>query len=137
MNDGYSKASGKGFSILGGYIFGANENKESIAMTSPVSMTMDDKMTMMFMVPSQYNVEDLPKPENQKIEFKQIPARKMAAITFGGWTNDEKIKKYRLKLEGLLQSEGIKYTNKFHFYGYNPPYEIFNRRNEVVIELEQ
>ena len=136
-NEGYSKTSGKGFSILGGYIFGANESKESIAMTSPVSMTMNDKMTMMFMVPGKYKVEDLPKPENENIEFKQIPARKMAAITFGGWANDEKIKSYKHKLEGLLQSAGIKPTDKFHFYGYNPPYEIFNRKNEVVIELEE
>lgn len=135
-NEGYSKSSGKGFSILGGYIFGANKNKEKIAMTSPVSMTMEDSMTMMFMVPSEYKKEDLPQPENSEIEFKQIPARKMAAITFGGWADDGKIELYKQKLEGLLQQEDISYTDKFHFYGYNPPYEVFNRKNEVVIELE-
>jgi hypothetical protein len=135
-NDGYSNASSKGFSILGGYIFGANEKKESIAMTSPVTMSMEESMTMMFMVPSKYSIEDLPTPENKNIEFKQIPARKMAAITFGGWANDEKIETYKQKLIGLLQKEGLPYTDKFYFYGYNPPYEVFNRKNEVVIELE-
>ena len=135
-NDGYSNASSKGFSILGGYIFGANDNKEKIAMTSPVTMSMEDSMTMMFMVPSKYRVEDLPKPANSNIEFKKMPARKMAAITFGGWANDEKIEKYKQLLSGLLQKEGIPYTDKFYFYDYNPPYEVFNRKNEVVIELE-
>ena len=135
-NNGYSDASSSGFSILGGYIFGANEGKEKIAMTSPVTMSMEDEMTMMFMVPSEYSVEDLPKPENKKIEFKQIPARKMAAITFGGWANDDKISSYNQQLIESLQREGISYSDKFYFYGYNPPYEVFNRKNEVVIELE-
>ena len=48
---GYKKSSSKGFSILAGYIFGANERNEKIAMTTPVSMSLDDSMTMMFMVP--------------------------------------------------------------------------------------
>ena len=39
-------------------------------------------------------------------------------------------------LSGLLQKEGIPFTDKFYFYDYNPPYEVFNRKNEVVIELE-
>lgn len=134
-NNGYSESSSKGFSILGGYIFGANEKDEKIAMTSPVTMSMEDSMTMMFMVPSKYSVEDLPKPKDGNIEFKKIPARKMAAITFGGWANDDKIEKYRQELINLLEKEGIEYTDKYFFYGYNPPYETINRKNEVVIEL--
>lgn len=136
-NNGYKESSSKGFSILGGYIFGANEKEESIAMTSPVTMSMEDSMTMMFMVPSKYEVEDLPKPKNGDIEFKQVPSRKMAAITFGGWADDDKIESYKQKLITALQNEGIPYTSKFYFYGYNAPYEVFNRKNEVVIELEE
>ena len=60
----------------------------------------------------------------------------MAAITFGGWANDEKIAFYKQKLESLLEKADIPYTDTFHFYGYNPPYEVFNRKNEVVIELD-
>lgn len=135
-NDGYAATSSKGFSILGGYIFGANENKEKISMTSPVSMSMEENMTMMFMVPKKYSVEDLPQPENEIIEFKHLPARKMAAISFGGWANDDKIDQYKLQLIQSLQREGIPYTDNIYFYGYNPPYEVFNRKNEVVIELE-
>lgn len=135
-NNGYSDASSNGFSILGGYIFGANEGKEKIAMTSPVTMSMEEKMTMMFMVPSKYSVDDLPKPENGNIEFKQIPSRKMAAITFGGWANDDKISQHKQQLIELLQKENIPFTDNFYFYGYNAPYEVFNRKNEVVIELQ-
>ncbi len=46
----YSQASSAGFSKLAGYIFGGNDSKQKIAMTSPVAMGLEDSMTMMFMV---------------------------------------------------------------------------------------
>lgn len=133
---GYKNSSSKGFSILGGYIFGNNERNEKISMTSPVSMTLEDSMTMMFMVPKDLKKEMLPQPNQSQIEFKEEPAKTMAAITFGGWANDEKIEKYKQKLKSALDAEGISYTNKFYFFGYNPPYEVFNRKNEVAVELK-
>jgi len=135
--DNYKQASSKGFSILGGYIFGKNENKEQIPMTSPVAMTLEKKeMTMLFLVPERFTKENLPKPENTKIEFIEMPEKKMAAVTFSGWAIDKKIEKYKLLLIKLLDEKGIKYANKFSVLGYNPPYEILFRRNEIIVELE-
>jgi len=131
----YKEASGKGFSILAGYIFGGNETNEKIAMTSPVSMSLEDTMTMMFMVPKKFRKEDLPKPNQSNIEFREEPSKTMAAITFGGWANSNKIEVYKNKLKTALEEEGIPYSNKFYFFGYNPPFEILNRRNEVLVEL--
>jgi hypothetical protein len=133
----YKEGSSKGFSILAGYIFGGNETKEQIAMTSPVSMSLDDTMTMMFMVPKKFDKNSLPKPDQSQVEFREEPAKTMAAITFGGWSDDAKIDKYKKKLITALESEGISYTNKFYFLGYNAPFEVFNRKNEVVVELEK
>jgi hypothetical protein len=133
----YKKASSRGFSILAGYIFGKNEKNEKIAMTSPVSMSLDDSMTMMFMVPKNKNKETLPQPSNSQIEFREEPAKTVAAITFGGWVNDEKIEKYKNKLIASLEAKEILYTNRFYFLGYNPPYEVFNRKNEVIVELQK
>lgn len=132
---GYKNSSSKGFSILGGYIFGNNERNEKISMTSPVSMTLEDSMTMMFMVPKELKKEMLPQPNQSQIEFKEEPAKTVAAITFGGWANDEKIEKYKQKIKSALDAEGIAYSNRFYFFGYNPPYEVFNRKNEVIVEL--
>jgi hypothetical protein len=105
-------------------------------MTTPVSMSLDDSTTMMFMVPKKLNKETLPKPNQSGIEFKEEPAKLIAAITFGGWANDEKIEKYKQELKAALNAEGIKYTDKFYFFGYNAPYEVFNRKNEVIVELQ-
>ena len=132
----YKEASSKGFSILAGYIFGNNNRNEKIAMTSPVSMSLKDSTTMMFMVPKKYKKETLPQPNLSNIKFKEEPAKTVAAINFNGWANDKKIKKYKQKLKEALDREGILYKNRFHFLGYNAPYEVFNRKNEIIVELE-
>ncbi len=132
----YKDASSKGFSILAGYIFGKNERDEKISMTSPVAMSLEDSMTMMFMVPKKFKKETLPQPNESQIKFREEPAKTVAAITFGGWVNDEKIEKYKQKLKSALDAEGITYTKRFHFLGYNPPFEVFNRKNEVIVELQ-
>lgn len=134
---GYKKTSGKGFSILAGYIFGGNERKEKIAMTSPVAMSLEDTMTVMFMVPKKFKQQSLPQPDQSRIVFREEPEKTVAAITFGGWANDEKIEEYKAKLKDALMAEGIPYTNRFYFLGYNPPYEVFNRKNEIIVELER
>jgi hypothetical protein len=133
---GYKNTSSQGFSILAGYIFGKNDRKEKISMTSPVSMSLDDSTTMMFMVPKKLHKETLPKPEQSGIEFKEEPAKLLAAISFGGWANDVKIEKYKQELKAALDAQGIAYSNKFYFFGYNAPFEVFNRKNEVLVELQ-
>jgi hypothetical protein len=131
----YEEASSRGFSKLAGYIFGKNQTNEKIAMTSPVAMTLEDSMTMMFMVPKKYKKEDLPEPKEGGISFEEVPAKKMAAIRFGGWANTEKIDRYKQQLKSALAKEGISHDNNFFYLGYNPPYDMINRRNEIVVEV--
>lgn len=135
QTNNYDKASSQGFSTLAGYIFGGNEKNERIAMTSPVAMSLEDSMTVMFMVPKQYEKGKLPKPNQSKIEFREEPAKKMAVVSFGDWANADKIEKYKKQLTAALTAEGIAHTDNFFFFGYNPPYEVINRRNEVAVEL--
>jgi hypothetical protein len=131
----YKEASSNGFSILAGYIFGGNKTNEKIAMTSPVSMSLDDTLTMMFLVPKKFTKENLPIPNQSEITFRAEPAKIMAAISFGGWANDKKIEQYKKALKSALDGAGITYTNRFYFLGYNPPFEVFNRKNEIIVEL--
>ncbi|MDC0629539.1 MAG: heme-binding protein [Flavobacteriaceae bacterium] len=135
-NSSYKEASSEGFSILAGYIFGANERREKIAMTSPVAMTLEDSMTMSFMVPRKFDLKTLPQPNQSQILFKEEPAKTVAAISFNGWANDAKIEKYKQQLISALISAGLTHSNRFQFLGYNAPYEVFNRKNEVIVELQ-
>ncbi|MDP4865589.1 MAG: heme-binding protein [Crocinitomicaceae bacterium] len=133
--DTYDKVSGTGFRMLAGYIFGGNETNEKIAMTSPVTMEIDDSSKMSFMVPAGIDIENLPTPNNKQIYFEQKEEKIIAAISFGGWADDEKIEKYKLKLIAELAKNNLSHTGKFAYFGYNPPFEVINRRNEVAVEL--
>jgi hypothetical protein len=132
---GYKENSGEGFRILAGYIFGGNESNEKIAMTSPVAMELGDTSKMMFMVPESYQLENLPTPNNSKIVFEKKEEKIMAAIQFSGWADDEKIEKNKLILINELEKEKLLTNGKFTFLGYNAPFELTNRRNEVIVEL--
>ena len=132
---GYKESSSEGFRILAGYIFGDNDAKKKIAMTSPVVMELGDSSKMMFMVPKNYNLKNLPNPNNSKIVFEKEEVKIIAAIRFDGWADDEKIEKYKTILRNELANEKLNFINKFSFLGYNPPYEVMNRRNEIVVEL--
>ncbi|MEM6316832.1 MAG: heme-binding protein [Bacteroidota bacterium] len=131
----YEKASSEGFSVLAGYIFGGNDRNEKIAMTSPVAMLMEDSMTMMFMVPKELKKEGLPTPNDNSIEFQEMPPKTVAAIRFGGWANSDKIVTHKRMLVEALEAQGIPHTNEFYVLGYNPPFELINRKNEVIVML--
>jgi len=129
--------SGQGFRKLAGYIFGGNDKEQKIAMTSPVVMTNSDSMMRMkFMVPSDIKASDLPSPTDTSVHFVEEQEKIMAAIRFGGWASNDSIIKYRTKLQKLLQQNGIQSIGQFSYLGYNPPYQVTNRRNEVVVEVK-
>jgi hypothetical protein len=133
----YKSVSSKGFNILAGYIFGGNESNKKIAMTTPVSMDLSDKMTMRFLVPTKHDKKDLPKPNNEEIEFEETPSRIVASIRFSGWADDENIEKHRKALDKALEEEGLSHTGGYTFMGYNAPFDFINRRNEVMVELSK
>ena len=135
VKQSYKDVSGSGFRVLAGYIFGGNEENKSIAMTTPVAMEMGDTMRMKFIIPKEYEISDLPKPNDSNIQFESESEKIIAAITFSGWANDEKLAQKQQELIDLLASKGIQHTGKFIFLGYNPPYQMTNRRNEMTVEL--
>lgn len=132
----YKELGNSGFTKLAGYIFGGNKEKKQIAMTSPVHMDIKDGgSTMGFVMPSNYNKDNLPLPNNSDIKIKTVPEEYVAVIRFGGFASGEKISKHQVMLENALKEKGYSYYGNFRYLGYNPPYQIFGRRNEVIIAL--
>ena len=133
----YRELGSSGFRKIAGYIFGGNETSTKIAMTAPVHMDISDKgSSMSFVMPSQYTLDKLPRPADSRVELHESAAVYMAAIEFGGYANDEKIKQYADRLVQALNRNGIKTTGNPTFLGYNAPYELIGRKNEVVIAIE-
>jgi len=133
----YKELSYPGFRKLAGYIFGGNEANAQISMTSPVHMDVNDSVsTMSFVMPSIYNKTNLPKPIDSHVRIVMSQDEYVAVIRFGGYANDKELKFYIEKLKDLLSKKGIKTLGHYRYLGYNPPYQIFGRRNEIIVSVE-
>ena len=133
----YRDLSGNGFRKIAGYIFGNNASGEKIAMTTPVHMDFQESgSSMAFVMPSGYDVSNLPKPNDPAIKIKKTEVEHVAALRFGGFASDEVIEKNTQKLDELLRQKGIKTKGHFRFLGYNPPYQLVGRRNEIIVAVE-
>jgi len=135
-NSNMKSANGK-FSILAGYIFGGNQQKKSIAMTSPVIYEMEEKSYFSFLMPESLTVQELPKPNNNSIEINDVVNQHVAVISFGGFANDNKVKKYHAQLKNKLIDLGLKVDNNHIVAVYQPPYQFIDRTNEIWIEISK
>lgn len=124
-----------GFRTIARYIFGGNEKNEKIAMTAPVVMNMGDSASMYFVMPKSYDKSELPTPNSKNVQIVEVAEKTLAVITYGGFSSDEKIENHRKQLEQILQKNKLKTKGAYMYMGYNAPWDIINRKNEVAIEL--
>ncbi len=133
----YRELGSSGFRKIAGYIFGGNESSSKIAMTSPVHMDISEEgSSMSFVMPSEYDIKTLPRPNDANVQIHETPGEYAAAITFGGFAGDGSIKKYAEQLGKLLEEKGIKTIGHYRYLGYNPPYQLIGRKNEVIVAVE-
>jgi len=136
-SNSYKKMAYPGFRKLAGYIFKGNEKKQKIAMTAPVHIQMTDSVsTMSFVMPPGFNRENLPSPNDSIVKIQTSSEEHVAAISFGGYADDKKIKSYTESLRKILNENGIKHSENFRFLGYNPPYQFWSRRNEIIVQVD-
>lgn len=164
--DGDQKqASNKGFKILADYIFGNNtalngesskismtapvkmqpsqvQESEKIAMTAPVTMQQqpqqtDGKWRVRFVMPSQYTMQTLPKPNNPAVKIEQVPMQTYGVIKFSGLTGADKVDTKTTALKQWMQEQNVQLVGEPELARYNPPWTLpFMRRNEVMIRYE-
>lgn len=124
-----------GFRTIAEYIFGGNDQNQKIAMTAPVVMKMSDTATMYFMMPKKYSVNQLPKPNSNNVKILEESSRVLAVIRYGGFSSEKKIEKYQKQLAEIISQNNLKTKGPYMYMGYNAPWDVFNRRNEVAIEV--
>ena len=132
----YRDLGSSGFRKLAKFIFGGNSEKKQIAMTSPVHMDIGKtKSTMAFVLPASYNQTNVPKPNDSSVDIVTSEPEYVAVIQFGGFGSNESINEHKKMLENELKNKGLSYYGDFRYLGYNPPYQLFGRRNEVIVAL--
>ncbi len=147
-------AGNAGFRILAKYIFGANQSRQSIAMTAPVLQAPSETIAMtapvtqqpsatpgsyivQFTMPSKYTLQTLPKPNAAEVRLRQLPERLVAVRAYkGGWS----LARYDEELAALreaLQRDGLVAIGVPQWARYNSPFSLpFMRRNEIWLEID-
>ena len=143
----------RGFEIIADYIFGNNTAKSKIAMTAPVMQQSNEKIamtapviqqegqngewTVQFIMPEKYTLETLPKPNNEAVKLREIPARRYVAIRFSGNVDDQMLKSRQTELEAFVAAEKLETLGTPQYAFYNPPFTLpFLKRNEVMVEVK-
>jgi len=150
----YRESLNQGFTIIAGYIFGDNTTKQKISMTAPVTEQVDvsekismtapvtaslegESRTIAFVMPSEYTLETLPTPNDERVKLREVPARKMAVKKFSWLRTEKRVEKAKAELLLELESNGVEAVGVPQYAGYNapwtPPWMI---RNEVMVEIK-
>jgi DNA gyrase inhibitor GyrI len=140
----------EGFRTLADYIFAKTREGEKLPMTVPVMQDGGDPMASdpplfdddlegawrtRFVMPAGRAAADLPEtPEG--VELVELPARKVAVVSFSGKATDDLLKEQEDRLRGWLAKRGEKSTGEPEFAFYNSPMVPGPlRRNEVWLAL--
>lgn len=146
-----------GFGPLARYIFAREREGERIAMTAPVqqrAVAPDEKIAMtapviqspagdgiwvvQFIMPSAFELTDLPEPANDSIRLREVPASRVAAVRFSGRTDDELIAEQESRLRTWMAGRSLTPTGPPVFAYYNDPFTPgFLRRNEIMLPIAQ
>jgi len=125
---------GGNFGKLFRYISGSNQAEEKIAMTAPVYMN-EDKSEMAFVMPLDVHQKGAPEPTGENVRLRITEPRYVAAIRYSGYTSASKEVKYTKRLMKILENNSIEPKGEIEFLGYDSPYKFYNRRNEVMVEI--
>jgi SOUL heme-binding protein len=151
QTDDMERAQREAFGILAAYIFGQNQPAASIAMTAPVQMSSSHiamtapvvmqqesaALEMQFFLPDDLNIENAPRPSDDRVMIVPIGARTEAVMRFSGSTDQTIIKQRMVELVEHVRKSSWMIDGEPAAYLYNPPWTLpFLRRNEVSVAVK-
>jgi len=154
-----NEAATAGFKLLAGYIFGANQRREKVAMTASVvqSQTQGETIamtapviqtpapphdsaptwTIRFVMPHRYALNDLPVPNDPRVVLKLVPPERFAVHRFSGLAHEADVAEKTAELMAFATKRQLRAAGLPSLARYNPPWTPwFMRRNEVLLPIE-
>ncbi|MBK8554414.1 MAG: heme-binding protein [Lewinellaceae bacterium] len=127
-----------GFRDLASYIFGGNDREEKIAMTSPVISVPDSTGTdISFVMPEGFELQGRPTPTRApNIVFQETAPVYTASLTFGGFAKKADMDRKTAELLAALKAQGLTPSGPVQHLYYNAPFDLFGRKNEVLVAIE-
>lgn len=134
-----NRGASESFMRIAAYIFGSNDLSMKIPMTSPVHQwSTKGKSRMAFIIPREYQIDDLPIPNDDGIELAEVPGGYAAVLRFSGFSGARKTSKCTLMLKKLIAETGYKKVSDPILAVYDNPSTTlpFLRRNEIIIPIQ-
>lgn len=132
----YDEVSSGGSRQLAGYIFGGNEEGQKIAMTAPVHMELgQDSSRMSFVMPKGLSLDGMPRPNDPHVQLQKAPEEVVAALRFAGFASEKVIQERSAQLLDALDRHGLTAMGPVRYLGYDPPWQLVGRRNEVIVAI--
>ncbi len=127
----------RGFDILFAYIGRGNVTDQKLEMTAPIiTGRTGETFTVAFVMPMGRTIASLPLPGDARVTLVEVPARRMAVMTYRGRFSAESIEQHEHLLVRLVAYAGLSPVGEPAFAGFDPPTTLpFLRRNEVWLEL--
>ena len=155
VSGNFNDSSSAGFKSLADYIFGnnvINDKSQKIAMTAPVvAEPTSEKITMTapvlaegknsewlisFVMPKEYSMESLPKPNNSAVVLIELPREKYAVVVFSGLVRESSYNEKATLLNEFVKIQGLSSVGSLLIARYNPPWTLpFFRRNELMVKV--
>tara|TARA_B100000902_G_scaffold394749_1_gene451720 strand:+ start:3826 stop:4350 length:525 start_codon:yes stop_codon:yes gene_type:complete len=126
------------FREIANYIFGNNRKTQSIAMTAPVQTWEEHGENFMaFTMPSKFNINNLPKPNSNRIKLTNVKGGLVAVLKFSWFSGSARTGKLIKKLQKLTKAKGLMQNGSPKLAVYNNPMTTipFMRRNEIHLPI--
>jgi hypothetical protein len=133
------KALSTGFSILANYILGKNQSKLKMKMEAPVMQQKTaEGWKISFVMPTYYDLSDLPKPDDERIQLHLVPAHNYIVYRFNGKVIDDFLQQEMDYFKKFLVRQDFKIRGEPIYAFYSPPWTMsFLRRNEIWYLVEE
>jgi len=143
-------ASSQGFRAIADFIFGNNKapgqnTSAKIAMTAPVTVqprANDNSMReardwrIQFVMPANYTMATLPKPNNLAVQLREVPAQRFAVLRYSGLNTESKVEDKTNELLAWVKSKNWQMVGSPQLSRYDPPWTLpMWRRNELRVEV--
>lgn len=119
-----------------------------IAMTAPVtvepvaaadvsSMASATQWRIHFVMPGQYSMQTLPKPNNEAVKLRAMPARTFAVLSYSGFNTASRVQEKTDELALWMKSRNLETVGAPQLARYDPPWTLpMWRRNEIQMEIK-
>jgi hypothetical protein len=165
VNGDMDTASSKGFRLIADFIFGNNlapgaQQSAKIAMTTPVTMEPQSSKIAMtapvtvepqsgntamaeanqwrihFVMPSQYSLVNIPKPNNSAVSLRELPQKYMVVNRYTGFNNLAKVQEKTNETLAWAKQQSLQVIGTPQLSRYDPPWTLpLFRRNEIMVEV--